>query len=83
MMRIRHVRVRMAPRFVAMSVAVFTRRHLFMHMIMVPIVMTVCVFMLQRYVLMFMAMALRQMQNHTRQHERGTYAHQPAGGAVA
>jgi hypothetical protein len=59
MMCIRHVRVRMAPRFVAMSVAVFTQWHLFMHVIVVSVIMPVCMFVLHRFVLMFMTMRLR------------------------
>lgn len=50
MVRVRHVGVRMLQRFVPVSMAVFALRHGIVHVVVMPVVVTVRVFMLQRLV---------------------------------
>ena len=53
--RIGHMRVDMLQRLVAMAVAVRTLGHRLMFVVVMPIVMPMRVFVLQRLVLMFVA----------------------------
>ena len=56
MMHIRHMRMRMRHRLMPMPVAVRPDRHGFMNMIVVAIVVTMGVFMFQRFMLVWMVM---------------------------
>lgn len=55
-MDIWHMCVRVSDLMMPMTVAVWTMRHRIMNMIVMPIVMVVCVFMLQCFMLMFVLM---------------------------
>lgn len=55
MVRIRHMRMRVQHRLVTMSVAVRAGRHWVMFMLMVSIVMTMRVFVLDRFVFMLVS----------------------------
>ena len=54
MMRIRHVRMRMAERFMDMPMAVSADRHGVVRVEVMPIVMAMCVFMIHRLMLVRM-----------------------------
>lgn len=54
--RVRHVGMSMPQRLVPVRVAVFARRHRVMHVVVMPVVMAMCVLMLQRFVLVLVAM---------------------------
>ena len=68
MVRIRHMRMQMSKRLVAMPVAVRTGRHCVMYMVMVSVVVAVRVFVLRCVVNMLMAVRLRQVQNDAGEH---------------
>lgn len=53
--RVGHMRMGMMHRLVAMAVAVFARRHRFVHVVVMAIVVAVGVFVLQHFVLVHMA----------------------------
>jgi len=59
-----HMGVAMRDRFMLMPMAVLARRHRFMHMVMVPIVMSVSMFMLQRVMSVLVGMKFHQVQQH-------------------
>jgi len=66
--RIRYMRMHMPDRVVAMPVAMLAGRHWNVDVVVVPIVMTVRVFMLRRVVLMLVRVRLRQVQHHAGEH---------------
>ena len=68
-MRIRYMGVPVHQRCVTVSMAVFARRGLIMHVAVMSVVMAVGVFMLELFVHMLMAMGFRQVQHHTGQHQ--------------
>ena len=78
MVRIGHVRVRMALRLVSMGVAVFGRRHRIVKMVVVAVVVPVRMLMLRRLVRVFVPMRFRQVQHDTGQHQRAPGRHAPA-----
>ena len=61
------------------TVAVLANRHGVVQVLVVPVVVAVGVFVLQRFVLVRMAMGLRQVQHHAGQHQHAAQRHQPAG----
>lgn len=74
--RVRHMRVAVAQGFMAVGMAVRPRRHGVMHVVVMSIMVVVGMIMFCRCVQVFMAMAFRQMQHNTTQHEEATYGHQ-------
>ena len=54
-MRIGHVRMCVSHRLVAVPMAVLARRNHVVHMVMMAVIVAVCVFMLQRLVLVLVA----------------------------
>lgn len=54
--RVRHVGMPMLQRLVLVLVAVFARRHGIVHVVVMPVVVAVGVFVLQRFVLVLVAM---------------------------
>lgn len=56
-----HMMVHMAQRLMSMLVAVFARWHRVMHMIVVPVIVSVRVFMVHRLVRVRVAMRLGQV----------------------
>ena len=71
------VGVSVGDRLMEVHMAVAPRGHHVMNVRMVSIVMTVGVLMLHRLVRMFMPVALGQMQQHPRKHQKTTEQHQP------
>ena len=69
MVRIRHMRMRMIERLVTMPVAVRPGRHRDVHMIVVPVVVAVRVFVLREIVAMLMAVRFREVENHPYEHQ--------------
>ena len=74
---IRRMGMGVGDRLMEVHMAVAPRGHHVMNVRMVSIVMTVGVLMLHRLVRMFMPVALGQMQQHTRKHQKTTEQHQP------
>ena len=81
--RVRHVRVRVPHRLVPVTVAVRVSRHRVVVVQVVPVVVAVRVFVLQRLMHVFVAVRLRQVKHHAGQHQQPAQRHQPAAGAVA
>ena len=77
------VRMGMPQRFMPVAVAVRPDRDRFMAMRMVAIVMPVGVLMLERLVLMFVLVRLRQVQQDAAEHQRAGRQHQDARSALA
>ena len=71
-----HMSVAVRNRLMLVPMAVGTCRHGFVHMIMMPIVMSVSVFMLQFVVSMLMGMSLHQVQQNTQHHQHTRNEHQ-------
>ena len=69
MVRIRHMWMRMPQRLVTMPVAVRAGRHRDVHMIMVPVVVAVRVFVLRDIVTVLMAVRFREVENHPCEHQ--------------
>ena len=69
MVRIRHMGMRVPQRLVTMPMAVGTGRHRDMHMVVVPVVVTVRVFVLRRFVSMLVTVRLRQVEYHPCEHQ--------------
>ena len=74
---IRRMGMGVGDRLMEVHMAVAPRGHHVMNVRMVSIVMTVGVLMLHRLVRMFMPVALGQMQQHPRKHQKTTEQHQP------
>ena len=74
---IRRVGMGVGHWFVEVRVAMAPRRHHVMRVRMMSIVMTVGVLMFHRLMRMFMPVALGQMQQHPRKHQKTTEQHQP------
>ena len=74
---IRRVGMGVGHWFVEVRVAMAPRRHHVMRVRMMSIVMTVGVLMFHRLMRMFMPVALGQMQQPPRQHQKTTEQHQP------
>ena len=74
---IRGMRMGVGDGLVEVHVAVAPLGHHVMRVRMVSIVMAVGVLVLHRLVRMFMPVALGQMQQHPRQHQKTTEQHQP------
>ena len=81
-MRIRHVRMRVPPRLVPMPVTVRTGGHRIMRMLVVTVVVAVCVFMFNGFVLMLVTVRFRQVQYHAGEHQHAARRHQRAGRLV-
>jgi hypothetical protein len=79
---IRHVGMCMLRRFMYVSVAVFSGGRGIMRVLVMPVVVPMRVLMLQRVVLVFVAVRLRQVQHHAGQHQHAAQRHQAAGRAV-
>lgn len=77
-MAIRHVRMAMPEPLVPMQVAVRSHRHFVMYVVVMSIVVAVRMLMLERYVLVLMAVRLHQVKHHAGQHQRSTDYEQPA-----
>jgi hypothetical protein len=73
----------MVQRLVAMAVAVRTLGHWLMLVVVMPIVMPMRVFVLQRLVFVFVAVRLGQVQQHAGEHQPAAQRHPAAGRAVA
>ena len=74
---IRRMGMGVGDRLMEVHMAVAPRGHHVMNVRVVSIVMTVGVLMLHRLVRMFMPVALGQMQQHPRKHQKTTEQHQP------
>jgi len=83
MVGIRYMRMRVPQRVVTMPMAVRTRRHWDMHMLVVTIIMAVRVLVLRHVVPMLMSVGFRQVQHYPRKHQRAARRHQPTGRLVA
>lgn len=83
MVRVRHVRVRMAQGRVVMRVAVLSHWHLLMRMQVVTVIMAVGVLMLQRRVLMLVGVVLQQVQHDASQHQDAAQNQHPSNGSTA
>ena len=83
MMHIRYVRMRVPQRLMPMPMTVRIGEHRIMHMLVVPVVVAVRVFMFNRFVLMLVTVRLRQVQCHAGEHQHAACRHQRAGGLVA
>ena len=75
---IRHMPMRVLQRWMAMAMAVFADRHRLVDMLVVAVVMPMGVLVLQRFVGMFVAVGLGQMQHHTGQHQPTAQCHDAA-----
>ena len=69
-------------RLMGVLVAVAASWHYIVHMCMVPIVVSVSMFMLQHFVRVLVSMAFRQMEHYSRQHEHSAQQHQPSRRAL-
>ena len=69
-MHIRHMRMSVDHRFMPVHMAVGAARHRFVRMGMVAVVVGVRVLVFERRMQVFMAVPLRQMQDHAGQHQR-------------
>ena len=67
----------MPQRLVPMAVAVRTLGHRLVPVIVMPVVVAVRVLVLQRFVLVLVAVRLRQVQHHAGQHQHAAQRHQP------
>ncbi len=72
---VRHMGVGMPCRLVTVPVAVFTRRHDVVRVIVVAVVVAVRVLVLERLVLMFMSVRLRQVQHDAGEHQHAAGGH--------
>ena len=70
MVRIRHMWMRVPQWLVTMPMAVWAFRHRDMHMVVVPVVVAVRVFVLRHIVSVHMAVRFRQVQHYSRTHQR-------------
>lgn len=77
-MDVRHMRVAMPYRLMAVGVAVYTLRHHLVVVIVVSVIVAVRMLVFQRLVLMFVVMRLGQMQGDTPQHQQAAQRHAPA-----
>jgi hypothetical protein len=77
------VRMDMLQRRVAAPVAVRVLGHQLVPVIVVPIVVPMRVFVLQRHMLVLVAMRLSQVQHHPDQHQYAAQRHPAAARAVA
>ena len=82
-MRIRHMRVRMAQRVVVMPMAVSAHRHGVVGMLVMSIVVAMGMFMIHRLVLMRMPVRFTQVQDDAQPHQYPTEGHDPAPAAIA
>ena len=69
-MRVWHVRMGMAPRFVTMQVAVHADGRVGMGVVVVPVVVAVRVLVRQRLVRMRVAVSLDQVQHEAGEHQQ-------------
>ena len=74
-----HVGVRMTQRLVPVSVAVCTGGHGVVRVRVVPVVVAVRLFMLQRFMRMLVSVGLGQTQHDAGQHQQAAQNHQFAG----
>ena len=65
--------------FVLMDMAVRPCRHGLMQMVVMPIVMTMGMFMRHDFMRVIVLMGFHQMQHDARQHQQAAQAHQSAG----
>ena len=70
-----HVRMPMQQRLVSVLVAVFARRHGFMHVVVMPVVMSMRVLVPQSFVLVLVDMRLREVQHYPGQHQAASQRH--------
>ena len=77
--RVRHMGMHVLQRLMPVAVAVFTCRHGIVGVLVMPVVVAVGVFVLQRLVLVLVAMGLGQVQHHASQHQHAAQRHQPTG----
>lgn len=78
-MSIRNMGMTVSFRLVPMRVAMRAFTHWIVVMVVMPIVVTVSVFMVQRLVVMLMVMRLGQMQGDAKQHQQPAQGQAPAG----
>ena len=69
MVRVRHMWMRVPQRLVTVPMAVRTGRHRDMHMVVVPVVVAVRVFMFRRLMSMLVSVRLREMKDHPCKHQ--------------
>lgn len=69
MVRVRNMWMRVPQRLVTMPMAVGTGRHRDMHMVVVPVVVTVCMFVLRHFVCMLVTVRLREVEYHPCEHQ--------------
>jgi hypothetical protein len=82
-MRVWHVRMTVTQGLVPMPVTVLARRHRFVCVLMVPIVVRVRMLVLHRLVRMVVGMRLREMQGYTGQHQGATRSQAHAERSIA
>lgn len=80
---IRNMAVGMAQRLMSMPVTVFAGRHRLVRMVVMVIVVSMRMLVLERFVLVFVTVRFRQMQNHTGEHQYASQPHQPADRTIA
>ena len=78
-----HMRVCVLQRLVPVRMAVGARRHGVVTMRVVRVVMTVCVFVLQHLVSVFVAMAFCEMKHDAHDHQYRAGEHPTAAAAIA
>ena len=74
--RIRHMGVCVHHGCVTVAMAVFALRGLIMHMGVMPVVMSVGMFMLEFFVNVLMTVRFRQVQHYAGQHQQAAQHHQ-------
>lgn len=77
MMQVRHMRMAVTGWLVLMRMAVRPNGHQVMHMVMVAIVVDVCVFVCQGFMLMLVGMRLGEMDQNADQHQAATKRQAP------
>ncbi len=83
MMGIGHLFMHVPQRLMSMPMTVFACGHRGVTVVVVAVVVTVRVFMLQRFVGVFMAMGFGKMQHHASRHQRTAQCHQGCNGSAA
>lgn len=76
---VRHMRMAVSQRLMPMRMAVRPRRHGVVSMVVMPVIVHMGMLVLQRLVLVFMAMVFDEMQDHACQHQRTAHGHAQRG----
>ena len=76
---VRHMWVAVPHRYMLVPVAVCTRRHHFVGVVVVHVVVGMGVFVFQRHVFVFMRVCFGQVQHNAPHHQSTTSQHEGAG----